>query len=98
MNEYEEYEETYSQEEINLISLGKSYYENEKYEDTIDIFLELINLNPDNYEGWHYLGMSYAQIKEYEKAIGFLLKAIEYNPEEELNWCWLGYSYNENEQ
>lgn len=60
MNEYEEYEETYSQEEIDYLSLGKSYYENEKYEDTIDIFLELINLNPDNYEGWHYLGMSYA--------------------------------------
>lgn len=27
MNEYEEYEETYSQDEIDLISLGKSYYE-----------------------------------------------------------------------
>ncbi len=82
MNEYEEFEETYSQEEIDYLSLGKSYYENEKYEDAIDILLELINLNPDNYEGWHYLGMSYAQIEKYEKAIGFLIKDIEYNPEE----------------
>ena len=38
MNEYEEYEETYSQEEIDYLSLGKSYYENEKYEDTIIYF------------------------------------------------------------
>ena len=90
--------------EKDLFSIGKSYFENEKYKEAIKILSELVvKLNPDNAEAWYYLGASYyndGQLEEAKETKKSILKIIELNPNDN-NYYWLGrlcyFSYEDEE-
>ena len=90
--------------ENDLLSIGKSYFEKEKYKEAIKILSELVvKLNPDNAEAWYYLGASYYNDRQVEKGKETkksILKAIELNPNDN-NYYWLGrlcyFSYDDDE-
>ena len=90
--------------ETDLLSIGKSYFENEKYKEAIKILSELVvKLNPDNAEAWYYLGASYyndGQLEEAKETKKSILKIIELNPNDN-NYYWLGrlcyFSYEDEE-
>ena len=90
--------------ETDLLSIGKSYFENEKYKEAIKILSELVvKLNPDNAEAWYYLGASYyndGQLEEAKETKKSILKIIELNPNDK-NYYWLRrlcyFSYEDEE-
>lgn len=84
--------------ESDLLSVGKTYFENEEYEEAIKTLSELLKLNPNNEEALTILGASYYYNEEYKEALQPFLKAYELNPKEFDSWDLLGDSYYKNEE
>ena len=61
--------------EADLLSIGKTYFENGQYKKAIEILLKLLELNPNDDNIWNFLGHSYAANGEYEEAAGAFIKA-----------------------
>nr|WP_300742200.1 tetratricopeptide repeat protein [uncultured Brachyspira sp.] len=64
----------------NLKSLSKLYYDNEEYNNAINIFLKLTELNPDESEYWYYLGNSLKNTNQNKEAKEAYKKALKINP------------------
>ena len=58
--------------------------ENEDYSKAIDVFENLIKLNPKNANNFHNLGIVYTKTKKTDLAINNYLKAIEIIPNDSL--------------
>lgn len=84
--------------EADLLSIGKTYFENEEYEDAIKTLSELLKLNPNNEVALTILGESYYYNEEYKEALQPFLKVYELNPKEFTYWDLLGDSYYKNEE
>ena len=81
-----------------LLEEGKAYLKNGEYDKAIEIFKKAVELNPNDYDNWHWLGTSYLNNEQYPETINPFKRAVELNPNNEGNWCILGYSYNKNGQ
>lgn len=70
----------------------------ERYKDAIQLYLEYLEHEPDNYEAMTYLAESYARIGEDEKAQKYYNDAIDINSDFPESWYGLGViAYNNNE-
>ncbi|MEI0538184.1 tetratricopeptide repeat protein [Brachyspira pulli] len=76
-----------------LFEQGKSYINDENYEEAIKCFKKAVELNPDNANNWQLLGRSYEGNDNNEEAMKCLNKALELDPNDADNWYWLGYIY-----
>lgn len=76
-----------------LLEQGKSYINDENYEEAIKCFNNAIELDPNDWVSWHWLGRSYGGNGNNEMAMKCLKKAVELNPDDADNWYWLGYFY-----
>ena len=70
-------------EQINLNTLNKAItlYENEKYNDALPIFNEILNGDKENSYAYYYRGMIYDSQNKRQDAIGDFKKAYELNNE-----------------
>lgn len=66
--------------EKDLLSIGKSYFENKDYQNAIKTFSKATKLKPDNIDNWFWLGQSHLRIMQYKQAIKSFKKAFELNP------------------
>ncbi|WP_300754157.1 tetratricopeptide repeat protein [uncultured Brachyspira sp.] len=84
-----------------LLEQGKSYINDENYEEAIICFKKLIELEPHNTYNWGWLGASYIHNWNCKEAIECLDKAVELNQNIADHWNWLGrcyYTINEYER
>ncbi len=77
---YEKYIALKSDDTIILGKLGWSYYNNQRFTDSIRIFEKYVDAAPDTYQGYYGLGANYAhyQVDEVSEAKKFYMKAIEF--------------------
>ena len=62
------------------------FYDQEKFNECLEICKKIIQLFPDKSESWMSLGNSYDAIKNYEKALQCYEKGIEIKPKDGLFW------------
>lgn len=60
-----------------LQALGSLYTRIGRYEEGLQVDLELTKLRPDSAEHWYNLGCSYALLRETDKAFEALNKAVD---------------------
>ena len=63
------------------------------YNDALEKFLKVSDLDPLNADACYYLGMTYSQMKEFQKAVSYYQKALELNPELTKTHFQLGIAY-----
>lgn len=64
-----------------------------KYEDSLNINLKAIDIEPDNYWHWFNLGQCYLELGRFYKAIDAFQNAICLNPDFEFSYLYLGWAY-----
>ncbi|KZS41287.1 hypothetical protein AWE51_23060 [Aquimarina aggregata] len=82
--------QTLSQEST-LINKGVALINKKKYQESIQVHLKVIQLNPKNSIAYNNIGIAYGNLKQWDKGIEYCLKAIELNPNFQLaknniNW------------
>ncbi|WP_299314512.1 tetratricopeptide repeat protein [uncultured Aquimarina sp.] len=78
-------------EENFLINQAVSLINQKKYQESIDINLKVLSMNPDNSAAYNNIGFAYGNLRKWDKGIEYCSKAIEINPNFELaknnlNW------------
>lgn len=66
---------------IELLSQARENLKNSKSNEAIEIYDQIIKIDPNNYEAQNNLGVIYNQRGEKEKAINYYKKAVEINPD-----------------
>ncbi|BFM40971.1 tetratricopeptide repeat protein [Synechocystis sp. LKSZ1] len=80
-----------SEELINAIySLASNLSLIQKYENAIEVYQEILNLNPNHSFAWHSLALCYYNLDQYFEAKLSINKAIELNPDFVQNYHTLG--------
>ncbi|MDO5556724.1 MAG: tetratricopeptide repeat protein [Clostridia bacterium] len=59
--------------------LGEMLYEDEKYKEAINIYMDALKYNPLEYELYYSLGMAYTKINDFQRAKGFYEQAASIN-------------------
>lgn len=72
-----------SSEVDKLLNSAIQNYVMENYDDAIEGFKNVINLNPDKEDAYYYLGSTYQKKEDYAKAENYLNQALELNSEDE---------------
>jgi len=75
-------------ESLSYFASGLSY-ENQK-KDAIEVYLEILNLIPNDSRYWNTLSFNYYEIEQYLKAEEAIKKAIELDPVSAVNYYVLG--------
>ena len=65
---------------------GLQYIKNNDYKSAIDVFDEVITLNPKNYVPYNYKGDALFKLEEYDEAIKYYDKALEIKPDYYYAW------------
>ncbi len=63
------------------------------YDDALEKFLKVLDLDPLNADAYYYLGMTYSQMEEFYKAISYYQKALRLNPELTKTHFQFGLAY-----
>ncbi len=63
-----------------LINQAKSYHQNGNLIEARRLYLQALNLSPNNDDVYNFLGIAYSQLNNHEQSIKCLNKAIEINP------------------
>lgn len=66
------------------LGLSFSYYQMKQYQQSIDIALEAVKLNPNYAEAYNNIGSAYNELKQYDKSIPYLKKALALKPDFQL--------------
>ncbi len=74
-------------------NLGKLYFQKGDYLKAINVYEQLCQNYPDNYENWFSLAMSYKNNSDWQKAKNAYYKAIEINPKSHESYFNLAYLY-----
>jgi tetratricopeptide (TPR) repeat protein len=78
-----------------ILSQALYKYENAEYADAVELFQQVLVVNPKMTASNLYSGISYFELKEYENARSSLVKVIEHNDNlyiEQARW-YLGFCY-----
>jgi len=67
--------------------LAHAYYRLDQFEESINNYQLIINLNQDTFGTWNNLGTIYGKVGDWKKAIQCYEKAIQLNPEGALAWA-----------
>ncbi|QDP41965.1 tetratricopeptide repeat protein [Radiobacillus deserti] len=63
-----------------ILELGVRYFREGKFEQSIEQYNRVIDIEPENPLAWHRLANSYVYMGEYEKAYSARKKVVEYDP------------------
>lgn len=63
-----------------LNTLGVAYFEKGEYQKAQDLFLKMLEMNPNDANAYNSLGIVAMKAKDYEKAREYWQKALEINP------------------
>lgn len=67
-----------------MIEMGTFYMMNKKYDKSIEILKEAVEIEPNNAEIYYQLGLIYEVTNKTEDAIEMFQKAISFNPDHKL--------------
>jgi predicted O-linked N-acetylglucosamine transferase (SPINDLY family) len=73
-----------------LISLAQGLKRIEKYQNAIEVCLEILDLNPNHGILWNFLALNYYKIHQYQEAQDSIYKAITIEPLSASNYYILG--------
>ena len=76
--------------------LGQLYYSQKKYNQAIEQFEKMLQLDPKNASVLYLLGSLYFEVGQKQKAIDALAKSIQLDPKDDGSLNTLGYIYAEN--
>ena len=98
-NEYEYILKSFSKTEPQNIEiygyLGQLYYSQKKYDQAIEEFQKILELEPANADVLYLLGSLYVETNQKERAIDLLKKSISANPQHDGSLNSLSYLYAE---
>ncbi|AFS80650.1 hypothetical protein NKOR_03800 [Candidatus Nitrosopumilus koreensis AR1] len=63
-----------------LVSQGKSFLEDGKYDDALGFFEQALLLNQDNPDLWNYKGITLRSLGRYEEAMDCFNKSLQIDP------------------
>ncbi len=67
-------------------------------EEAADCYKQVVDLDPNFFDGWHAYGMVLMKLERYKEAIGAGLQATTLQPNDLLAWTALSQMYVANEQ
>jgi tetratricopeptide (TPR) repeat protein len=70
---------------FNSIMGRSSHKGKEMFQETIKDLSRAINVNPDNFENYHYRGLAFFIIDQYDKAIDDLKKSLNLHPSDKVS-------------
>lgn len=73
-----------------MIEDAKKLYTENKYEEVVSIFSEVLKEAPDYADGWKYLGSSLHSLKQYQASIDAYRESIKLNSKDAYSWRELG--------
>jgi tetratricopeptide (TPR) repeat protein len=94
----EELRKEFDFSEDNFFLIGISLLNSNNYNDAINYFNRIININKDNEYAWLWKGNCLFKMRQYEEAIDCYNKAIEINSNNENAWLWKGYCLSDMRQ
>jgi len=77
----------------NIFSLGQLYLNTERPLQAVEQFEEVVNLTPENVNGYYGLGQAFGKMGDLEAAVGQFEKAIELQPDFYSSYAEIGYLY-----
>lgn len=77
----------------NVFSLGQLYLNTERPLQAAEQFEEVVNLTPENVNGYYGLGQAFGKLGDLEAAVGQFEIAIELQPDFYSTYAELGYLY-----
>jgi tetratricopeptide (TPR) repeat protein len=80
------------------LHLGEIAFEREQYEDALDHYQRVTDLQPDSAESWFDIAETYRRLHDYEEAEANYRRAIELEPDNEDYYYVLSEMYTENKQ
>lgn len=80
----------YGHQMLVMYNLGVSFIELGRYEEAIELFTQIVDIDPQNYTAYFNLGFSLYMLGRYEEAIEAYRKAIDINPKLYLSYFNLG--------
>jgi len=76
-----------------LLNIGVQHLTSKNYDSAEETFLNLVDLDPNNRDGYFYLGLIKFIEKDYEKSVEYYKKALEIAPEDKDVLDYLSKSY-----
>lgn len=76
-----------------LLELGQYSWQDKNFEDAAAIYLEAMEMEPDNADATHNRAMALLELKRDDEAYDVLLKTVELNNQMGDAWYWLGVVY-----
>ena len=76
--------------------LGEAYFRKELWENALDSYYQLMEVNPDDIRILFRLAVSYERLGKYEKSYSFFKEIISKDPKNSLAMNYLGYMFAEN--
>ncbi len=73
---------------------GFLLYESEKWQESIDVFDAVVDLQSNHYDAWCLRGFSLNRLGRYEESIKSCNHALQINPKDAAAWCFRGSSLN----
>lgn len=80
-------------QEKTLFLRGTKMLKDENFQEGIDYFTRVIDLNPNNYKAYYNRGFGYYYLKDYDKAQKDFEKALELKPDDPDTHNYLGLVY-----
>jgi len=70
----------------------------QKYEESINTFKSLIDIEPENPWAWHQIGLDYKELQMYQKAVESFDNALDVDPNFVLGYLEKGVTLGLNKQ
>jgi len=82
----------------NYYDTGTVYYANKKYNQAIESFKKVVEIDPTNDDAYTYIGLAYKNQEKYNQAIEAYKKAININPKSDNAYYNMGNAYRDKEK
>jgi len=76
-----------------LMDKGYKYFDDGKYNNALNVFLDVLDLETENVDALIQVGLCYRHLEQYHQAIEYYEKAIAIDPENSVAYNNIGYSY-----
>lgn len=75
----------------NLFEIAIEAADSGEHQKAINHFKQVLEIDPNFYEAWHYLGTVYDEMGEYQEALNNIRKALEINKEYSDAWTDIAF-------
>ena len=86
-----------TQDADELFQIGNAHASVGQFEDALDTYQTVLNLNPNKAAAYTNIGVVYYQLGQLDEAIKQLKKALEMEPKDAETWYMLGAAYTQQE-